>query len=309
MQKDFYAIGHITDDLEPYPHVGGGVTYSSVVAKRLGLTPHIITKCAIDSPYIKELEDMGVQMHVLPLRDKTKEHATVSFKNVYDSVGNRTQYCSVQQEAITEEDLANFPEIVPDSTILIAPVIGKVSFSLFAILSQKGHVAVTPQGYFRAFAEDGKVSQKPLEDVSFFRNAEEVILSEEDLAFDDGRFFPKLKEVSPLLIQTHGEKGSSVYKNGNEVLQIPAYPLNASEIIDYTGAGDSYATAFLVKKAEGATDEDAGYFASFYAAMKISGLGGGKIGLSTIPTKDQIATYIITHQERVNNFHKFTTQE
>lgn len=306
MQKDFYAIGHITDDLEPFPHVGGGVTYSSVVAKRLGFTPHIITKCAIDSPYIKELEDMGIQMHVLPLRDKTKEHITTSFSNVYDANGNRTQYSLVQQEAITEEDLVHFPEITQNSTILIAPVIGKVAFSLFETLSQKGHVAVTPQGYFRAFASDGKVSQQPMEDVSFFQYAEEVILSEEDLAFDDGSFFANLKAACPLLIQTHGDKGSSIYKNGTEVLRIPAFRLDASEIVDYTGAGDSYATAFLVKKAEGAEDEEAGFFASFYAAMKISGLGGGNVGLATIPTSQDIKKFVQSHNERIQAFTRFS---
>lgn len=306
MAKDFYAIGHITDDLEPFPHVGGGVTYACVVAKRLGWTPHIVTKCALYSPYVKELEAMGIVVHVLPPRDKAKITVTTSFKNVYDFAGRRTQYCPLQQEAITQEDLDNFPEISPGATILIAPVIGEVAPELLGLLSSKGHVAVTPQGYFRAFAPNGKVSQKPLEDVAFFKFAKEVILSEEDIGFDDGSYFSKLKNVCQLVIQTHGENGSTLYKAGQEVLRIPAFPLDTDEIVDYTGAGDSYATAFLVRKGEGASDEEAGYFASFYAALKIAGLGGKGKGLVTIPIKEQVEEYMKAHKEKMKAFHVFS---
>lgn len=316
MQKDFYAVGHISNDLNPSPHVGGGVTYACVVAQRLGFQAHIITKCDVDSPYIKELENMGIKMHVLPVRDPKYLHKTTAFTNEYDEKGNRTQYCPEQQEGITMEDLVNFPEISEGSTVLIAPVIGKVDFGLFEILAKKGHLAVTPQGYFREFAPDGKVSQKPLEDVSFFTYAEVVILSEEDLGFDDGSFTEKLKQVCSMLIITHGEKGSSIYKNGKEILRIPAFTLDTSEIVDFTGAGDSYAASFLLQKArlsepegsanggqaQGKSDEEAGYFASFYSAMKISGLGGQGQGLVTVPTKKQIEEYKDQHKERVEEY-------
>src|SRR5260221_6193605 len=118
MVKDFYAIGHITNDLEPHPHVGGGVTYASVVAKRLGLSAHIITKCAIDSPYIQELEDMGITMHILPTRDKKYKGKTTAFRNRYDKKGNRTQICPETSESITAEDFMHFPEISPSSIVL-----------------------------------------------------------------------------------------------------------------------------------------------------------------------------------------------
>jgi hypothetical protein len=248
---------------------------------------------------------MGIAVHVLPPRDKAKVSVTTSFKNVYDFLGRRTQYCPAQQEHITEDDLVNFPQISQAATILVAPVVGEVAPELFGLLSSKGDMAVTPQGYFRAFAQDGKVSQKPLENIEFFKFAKEVILSEEDLGFDDGTFFSKLKNVCQLLIQTHGENGSTLYKTGQEVLRIPAYPLAPSEIVDYTGAGDSYATAFLVRKGEGASDEEAGYFASFYAALKIAGLGGKGKGLVTIPIKEQVEDYTAAHKEKVQAFHVF----
>ena len=306
MPKDFYAIGHITNDLEPFPHVGGGVTYSAVVATRLGFNAHIITKCAVDSPYIQELKDMGIQVHVLPLRDVTKEHITTSFKNVYDSNGKRTQYSPQRQEHIASEDLVNFPDIKADSTILIAPVIGEIEPELLEILSQKGNLSVIPQGYFREFAHDGKVSQRPLANSSFFKYAQYTILSEEDLGFDDGSFTNILKEVCPTLVLTKGDKGSTIYKQ-NQQTQIPAFSLNPDEIVDFTGAGDCYAASFLVQKAEGKSDTEAAYFASFFAAQKIGGLGGKEVGLPTIPTKEQVEKYKNENTHRVNTFFNFQT--
>jgi len=303
MSKDFYAIGHISNDLVPYPHVGGGVTYSCVVAQRLGFQAHIITKCDIDSPYIKELEAMGIRMHVLPVRNDENVHKTTAFTNEYDEKGKRTQYCPEQQEHITIEDLKNFPDFSLDSTILSAPVVGEVDPELFEILSQRGNLSVIPQGYFREFGSDGKVSQKPLSDPSFFRFAKYTILSEEDLGFDDGTFTSKLKEVCQTLIITHGEKGSTLYQQKEEI-QIPAYRLNPDEIVDFTGAGDTYAASFLTQKAEGKSDKKAGYFASFFAAMKISGLGGKGQGLITVPTQQQIEKYSDENRARVSYFSK-----
>lgn len=301
MPKDFYAIGHISNDLNPYPHVGGGVTYSSVVATRLGFKAHIITKCAVDSPYIQELENMGITMHVLPVRDKKYLNKTTAFTNEYDEKGKRTQYCPEQQEHITKEDLVHFPEISSNATILIAPVVGEVESELFEVLSKKGNLSVIPQGYFREFATDGKVSQRPLTDASFFQHAQYTILSEEDLGFDDGTFTAQLKEICPTLIITHGGKGSSIYQQNKET-RIPAYRLDPSEVVDFTGAGDTYAASFLTQKADGKSDRDAGYFASFFAALKIAGLGGKEVGLPTIPTKEQIEQYMEAYNDRVSGY-------
>src|SRR5260221_12786119 len=116
---DFYAIGHITNDLHPHPHVGGGVTYAAVVAKRLGLSTHIITKCPPDSPYIQELENLGITIHRLPVREKKFENLYTSFDNRYDEMGNRTQLCPDKQEDITGAGNPSFPDSPKGLHVLI----------------------------------------------------------------------------------------------------------------------------------------------------------------------------------------------
>src|SRR5260221_3188380 len=302
---DFYAIGHITNDLHPHPHVGGGVTYAAVVAKRLGLSTHIITKCPPDSPYIQELENLGITIHRLPVREKKFENLYTSFDNRYDEMGNRTQLCPDKQEDITRADIPNFPDIPKGSHILLAPVIGEIDQELFSLLSQKGDVALIPQGNFRQRQPDSSIKNVPLEDPSFFSFSKTTILSNEDIAFGDKKnYLEELIETCPVVIETQGENGSIIFQKGQQSLHIPAFHLSANEIIDLTGAGDCYAAAFLVGIFQGKTLKEAGHFASLYAALKISGLGGKGVGLVTIPTKKQVDEYIRAHSTRMDAFYK-----
>ncbi|QQG43995.1 MAG: hypothetical protein HYW86_03985 [Candidatus Roizmanbacteria bacterium] len=133
MGKNFYAIGHIVNDLGP-PHLGGGVPYTGVAAQRLGFKTHIITKCPPNHPYIKELESYGIIVHRLPVRNPQFENKITSGTNIYDDQGNRQQIKSEIQEDITVEDLKNFPNISSGSVILVAVDVGEVDTKLFPIL-------------------------------------------------------------------------------------------------------------------------------------------------------------------------------
>ena len=295
-------MGHITNDLEPFPHVGGGVTYSSVVAARLGLRAHIITKCAVDSPYIKELEALGITVHVLPARDKKFENKTTAFRNRYDKKGNRTQICPEIAEDITLDDLAHFPEIPKSSIILMAPVIGEISLDLLANFSLRHKLTMTPQGYFREVEKNHVVTTQPA-DLAYFKHIDTTILSLEDLAFSpDGSYLDEIKKVCPVVVCTQAEEVSQIFVEGKQIADIPAFMLEENEIIDFTGSGDSYAASFLYNKSQGYSLKEAGYFASLYAALKISGVGGKGHGLVTLPTKEQVDGYIKNHSARVSSF-------
>lgn len=82
-KKNFFAIGHITDDLEPSSHLGGGVSYSGFVADRLGYFVHVITKCPPFSRYINKLNRLGITVHRLSDRDLRFEQVITSFRNFF----------------------------------------------------------------------------------------------------------------------------------------------------------------------------------------------------------------------------------
>jgi sugar/nucleoside kinase (ribokinase family) len=71
VSKRFVAIGHVVNDSAPEDHLGGGVAYSAVAARRLGYEAHVITKCPPDHRYVADLKQMGVDVHPLPTRRDT----------------------------------------------------------------------------------------------------------------------------------------------------------------------------------------------------------------------------------------------
>ena len=75
-----------------------------------------------------------------------------------------------------------------------------------------------------------------------------------------------VKEV----LLTFGSMGSIIY-DGSTFHKIPAYI--PKEVVNATGAGDTYMTGYLYKRAKGASIEEAGRFAAAMTTLKIEGIG------------------------------------
>lgn len=305
-RKNFFAIGHITDDLEPSSHLGGGVSYSGFVADRLGYLVHLITKCPPLSPYINELNRLGITVHRLPDRDLRFEQVITSFRNFYDGKGNRQQIVTERQEDITTLDLQNFPDIPENSVILIAPVASEINEELFLILAKKGELIVTPQGYFRKIEENGIVKRVPWLKVNSLRFAKVTILSDEDLTFDerkgmDEEYLQRIREYCPIVVLTRGKKGVTIFEKDKKPVDIKAFPLLEDELRDFTGAGDSFAAAFATRFDQTRDIKEAGIFAALYSAVKIAGKEGGS-GLAGIPQLETVKSFVVANRERFNLF-------
>jgi sugar/nucleoside kinase (ribokinase family) len=300
----FVAIGHIVNDTAPHDHLGGGVSYSAIAARRLGHEAHIITKCARDHPYIADMKHMGVRVHLLP----TKLDTITSFENIYDQNRRRTQYVPEVQEPITRADLPFFPEgLLDDATVLVAPVIHEVDMDLYPVLARSKMLAVAPQGYFRALNPGGKVIQKPW--VGFegsLRHAHATIFSENDIAIGSdtlmGKFLKAIVSECSLVALTRGAKGASIYGEGktSEFGALSLHP-HEEENGDSTGAGDTFAAALVTELAKGVELRAAAVSAAFFAALKIRGLGRGN-GIDAVPTLEEVRQFAETSPQRVQSF-------
>lgn len=301
-----FCIGHITNDLEPVQHLGGGVSYSAVVAAKLGFSSHIITESPPHHPYLTELKNLGVRVHRLPTVVPRLEKKITSFRNFYDKKGHRRQIVTARQDDINMADLPNFPKITEDSTILVAPVISEVNTELFPILANYGNLVVTPQGYFREIGPAGIVRRKLWSDIQSLSNAAMTILSDEDLTFEgeiDIGMLNAIRSYCPIVVLTQGTEGSTVFeRDTGTVFRTKVFPLNKDEVKDLTGAGDTYAAAFVTQYEHTKDLRGSAAFASLYSALKIKGLGGEGIGISTIPTLEQVEGFIQSSKERHQAF-------
>ena len=185
-------------------------------------------------------------------------------------------------------------------------MIGEVDVKLFPNLASFGKLAVVPQGYFRKIGEGGEVNYK--EWVGFEKylsSAQVVLLSVEDLTIRDvfqEKLLEKLRECCRIVALTRGAGGATIYEQEKEPIRISAFNLLDTEIRDFTGAGDTYASAFLLFYEQTGDIKVASVIASLYAAVKIAGVHG--VGMESIPGKLEIALFLESRKERLQKFLK-----
>lgn len=303
---EIYAIGHITDDVQPEPHLGGAVAYSAVTAARLGMKACIVTKAPADHPYLRELEGLGVDISLAPIVDKDRLADITTFNNFYDDAGRRKQFAYNIQEDISASELVPIIDQIPDgSLILAAPILDEVEPEAFPLLEKKGRLVITPQGYFRRVGKNGEIKRQPWRKLSTLSHAELIILSEEDITFNgemDKDYLEQIREYCPQVVLTQGSNGLTVYGAAQKPIHIVGFPMHGNEIISPTGAGDSCAAALIWSYLKNNNLHQAGVFGAFYPALKLMGIGGGRRGVEALPNLKQVVSYIEDNQSRVKDF-------
>jgi sugar/nucleoside kinase (ribokinase family) len=209
----------------------------------------------------------GVELCVLPSRVST------TFSNIYNATGHRIQIVETVAPAIAPSELPAPWASVP--LALLGPIAGELPES-WATAFPNACVAVAAQGWLRRWDETGRVFPTRWPDPEpFLRNADVVILSQEDVRGDTA-YINELAALARLMVITDGRHGASVYQNG-DVWHIAARP---AKEVDLTGAGDVFAAAFLIRFAETGDAKTAARFANVVASLSVEG-----VGMTAIPTR------------------------
>lgn len=268
MQKvDFLAIGHVCHDWTPSGNVLGGTTsYASFFARKMNLQTAILTSFGSDFEFQDRFQN--ISLHSIP------SEKTTFFKNIYDG-SHRQQYLLEKSNNILTDHI---PESLHHpKMILLGPIANEIDHGILEKF-ENSLIAVCPQGWMRRWNVDGKVFHKMLEDWSIFQSADMVILSEEDLDFQLD-LIPKLANLFKILVVTKSEKGADIFLNNNKHT-FPGFP---TKMIDPTGAGDTFATAFLIRYFETKDIAKAANFANAAASFCIE-----KKGIEGIASREEI---------------------
>lgn len=284
---DMLFVGTVTRDLlENCPdssyRLGGTVSFGAATAMRLGWQPTIVTRAATDMNFTELPELVG--LHILP------SEVTTTFANVYTSTG-RIQYCYTPTEAITAADIPlalRHPQVV-----LLAPLVDDVAADVAQVFGKETLIAATPQGWMRCWGENGRVYSKPwTEVIAVLRQLDVLVLSEEDIDCDLSRLNPFIAQV-PLVVLTEGREGCTVYRrdlNGDvSTTKIPPRPTTE---VDPTGAGDIFATAFLLRLHKTGEPLHAARYANITASFAVEAPG-----VLDIPSHEQVMAYLQSTNE------------
>ena len=290
---DFLCIGHACHDrLGERNILGGTASYSSLVAKQLGLKTGILTSVGGDFGFFDFFEKNSIQVW-----NKPAERTTV-FENIYrnndvmtpDAMTNddndknrqRIQYLHARAETLFADDVP--AECLAANIVLFCPIADEVDFSVFRKFPHalKG---ATIQGWLRQWDDDGRVFPKKI-DWPQLAAADVVIMSDADIQGFEAET-PEIASFVKVLVMTRGAHGATVFFE-NQQFHFPAFPV---EEVDATGAGDVFATAFLLKYAETRDIYHATGFAHAAASFVVEG-----IGITNLARIEQINTRFDQYQ-------------
>lgn len=271
MTPDIVVIGHLTRDehADGSFTLGGAVTFASIAARELGYRAGIVTGAAENFPEPHLLHDIEIARIPSP--------TTTTFRNLYQG-GHRTQYVRDVAAPLS-------PDAVPAEwrnakIVLLGPLVGEIDHTMLDIFSQHTIIAVSPQGWMRKWDETGRVRAKAWQEAQdILPRTNILILSEEDL----GGFSERLSSyiaLAPMVVLTRGEHGCTIYRKRERPLDVPAFP---TQMIDPTGAGDTFAIAFLIRYHETNDISQAARFANAAASLAIESEGA-----ENMPTRAQV---------------------
>ncbi len=269
---DYLAIGHVAVDRTPAGNqLGGSAAYSALTARALGLRVGIVTSAGSDAP-LQALD--GIQIVTIPAEFST------TFENVKTEHG-RKQTLHHRAMSLNFEHVPSAWQKTP--IVHLAPIAQEVDSKL-AGQFPSSHIGVTPQGWMRAWDENGKVQACAWENSEqVLGQVGSVVMSVEDIN-RDLELAESMAHQTRILCLTEGELGSVLHWNGDR----RRFRAPVVEEVDATGAGDIFAAAFFVRLSNTRDPWEAARFATSLAAYSVT-----RTGLHGIPTKREIESCLM----------------
>ncbi|MDW8226421.1 MAG: PfkB family carbohydrate kinase [Anaerolineales bacterium] len=269
---DYLLIGHLACDRTPQGlRLGGTAAYSALTARALGMKVGIVTSFGNEIP-LSELDG-------IPIQNAPTEHST-TFENIYTSNG-RQQYL---HHRASDLQASHVPPAWRSARIVhLGPIAGE-GRSLLDEEFGASLLGVTPQGWMRAWDEQGQVHPKKWEDAErVLPRLGAVVISVEDVGYDEEQI-EALASMARILVVTEGAAGARLYWNGD----LRRFNAPKQREVDATGAGDIFAAAFFWRLYSTRDPWAAAAFATKLASFSVT-----RMGLDSIPTREEIQRCLV----------------
>jgi sugar/nucleoside kinase (ribokinase family) len=229
-------IGNLSRDLLPGEpaRVGGGSFHGARALQRLRVPARIVVRCAAADrgSLVPPVIRLGTPVRFVP----GSSTATFSFSYEGD---RRTMHIDSLGDTWLPGDL---PELPPGGWAHLAPLSrNEFPAETVAALARRRRVSFDGQGLVRA-AEEGPLRLDADFDRELLRHVWMLKLADEEADVIGDPAALGVREV----IVTHGSRGSTVYVGGCAEF-VPARALPG----DPTGAGDAFATSYIVARNAG----------------------------------------------------------
>jgi sugar/nucleoside kinase (ribokinase family) len=229
-------LGNLSRDLLPgqAPRVGGGSYHGARALQRLRVPARVVLRCAAEDrdALVPPVIRLGTPVRYVP----GTATATFSFSYAGDV---RAMTVDALGDAWSPDDL---PELPSGRWVHLAPL-ARHEFPLetVAAIAKRRRISLDGQGLVRV-PEIGPLRLDDQFDRELLRHVWVLKLADEEAEVLGDPAALGVREV----VVTHGSRGSTVYCGGRAEA-VPARPFPG----DPTGAGDAFATAYVVARNAG----------------------------------------------------------
>lgn len=271
---DFVIVGHVCQDIlaDGNLGLGGSVSYAAMTAHQLGYRVGIVTSAGPDLDVAREFP--YAQVVCRPAA------ATTLFQNIYLN-GTRKQILHQRAGVITCADVPKAWRQAPMA--YLGTIDQEIAPDVFGCFSDEVLLGVMPQGFFRQWDREGRVSffeWQPREEQ--LRRIKVLVISELDVP-DPHRWAREWAQFVQIVVVTHAERGATVYHQG----QVHSFPARPARQVDPTGAGDVFTAAFVIRLAETGDPRQSAIFANTVASFSVE-----KPGIAGIPERGVVDEYL-----------------
>jgi len=255
--------------------LSGCSTNAALALAKLGEEVSLIGAIGDDykTGFKKKLDSLNIKSEII----SSKESGGFSLV-YYDDFGNRT--LDLLGRAANIGHIAQ--ELYEDSSaVLIGPILGEVSFDEMRAIRRNfdGFFFCDPQGLLRNADETGRIYHEKVEGIEDIlglftvvkpNELEGKVLTGVDCRKEPYKAARIIKSWGPeIVIVTLAEQGSVIY-DGHDYIDIPPYEV---DLIDSTGAGDTYMAGFTYEYLKTGDLKKAGCFASCVSSIMIEQVG------------------------------------
>lgn len=205
---------------------------------------------------------------------------TTIFENIYHD-GERQQILHQRAGMLECKQIPDAWRQVP--IVHLGPLDQEIDEGIFHCFDDQVLIGMTPQGFLRRWDRQGRISfaeWAPSE--AILRRLDVLVLSELDVPDPEG-LVRNWGQLIEFMVITQAERGGIVYHKGKSC----RYEARPARQVDPTGAGDAFATAFMIRLLETGDPCQAADFASVVASFSVEGPG-----VSGIPQRSEVTAYL-----------------
>lgn len=277
------VLGFISRDIntleggKQIEETGGKGWYTSAALAQCGVDVDLITWLPDeDLSLIEPLRQLGIGVHIIPIA-KSVRHENIHLP------GSHPERSNTVAGPITVKDFtAEMWDIIKTADVVhLAPdAESRLPLEIVQQLTNRTGTKFTVDlaHYLHDWEADGTQINRASwpNQAALLQHFETVFLSADDVNEIQNKsetvvsYARQLAEMGPTeIIITQGRHGSSLFlAHDNDLVETPAFP--PAQVVDQTGAGDTFAGAYLADRLLGNDPDHAALFAATAAGLKIA---------------------------------------